>query len=95
MGELAATKRSLAQKEEEMRQMEERLQRLKSAYDRPQKGRRYHQRHESRSYLYYGSQEEEDERRMHHFDDRHQHVAKPCILVDDGALVLVYGLRYP
>jgi len=41
MGELAAAKRSIAQKDEEMRQMEERLQRLEVAYDRPQRGRRY------------------------------------------------------
>jgi len=32
MGELAAAKRSLAKKYEEMRQMEERLQRLESAH---------------------------------------------------------------
>ena len=79
MGELAAAKRSLTQKEEEMRQMEERLQRLESTYDRPQRGRRWNPRHESRSYQNYGSQEEEDEWRMHHFDDRCQHVAKPSL----------------
>ena len=40
MGELATSKRFLAQKDEEMRQMEERLQRLESAHDRPPRGRR-------------------------------------------------------
>jgi len=79
MGELAATKRSIAQKDEEMRQMEEKLQRLETAYDRPQRGRRYHLRRESRSYQDYGSHEEEDEWRMHHVDDRRQHVANPSL----------------
>jgi len=44
-----------------MRQMEERLQRLETTYDRPQKGRRYNPRRESRSYQNYGSHGEEDE----------------------------------
>jgi len=79
MGELAAAKRSLAQKDEKMRQMEERLQRLEATYDRPQRGRRYNPRRESRSYQNYGRHEEEDEWRMHHFDDRRQHVAKPSL----------------
>jgi len=79
MGELAATKRSLAQKDEHMRQMEERLQRLKSAYDRPPRGRRWNQRRESRSYQQYGSQEEKDEWRMPHFDDRRHQVSKPSL----------------
>jgi len=35
MGELPATKRSIAQKDEEMRKMKERHQRLEVAYDRP------------------------------------------------------------
>ena len=44
-----------------MRQMEERLQRLELAYERPQRGRRHHQRHDSRSYQNYGGHEEQDE----------------------------------
>ena len=48
MGELAATKRTIAQKDEEMRQMEERLQRIEAAYDKPQSGRRHNPRHESK-----------------------------------------------
>ena len=79
MRELAAAKRSITQKDEEMRQVEERLQRLEAAYDRPQRGRRYNPRRESISYQKYGSHEEEDEWRMHHVDDRHQHVAKPSL----------------
>jgi len=79
MGELAPTKRSLTQKDGKMIQMEERLQRLESAYDRPQRGRRWNPRRESRSYQHYDSQEEEDEWRVHHFDDRRQHVAKPSL----------------
>jgi len=76
MGELATEKRTIAQKDEEMRQMEERLQRLEAAYDRSQRRRRYHPMHESRSYQNYGSHEEEDGWRMHHVDDRRQNVAK-------------------
>ena len=79
MGDLAAAKRTIAQKDEEMRQMEERLQRLELAYERPQKGRRHHQRHESRSYQNYGGHEEEDEWRRHPFEDRCQNVAKPFL----------------
>ena len=79
MGELAATKRSIAQKNEDMRQMEERFQRLEGAYDRPQRGRRYHPRRESRSYQNDGSHEEEDEWRMHHVDDKRQNVVKPSL----------------
>jgi len=76
VGELVATKRCITQKDEEMRQMEEKLQRLESTYDRPQRGRRHNPRRKSRSYQNYGSHEEEDEWRMHHFDDRRQNVAK-------------------
>jgi len=62
-----------------MRQMEERLQRLESAYDRPQRGRRHNPRRESRSYQNYSSHEEYYKWRMHHIDDRHQNVAKPSL----------------
>jgi len=79
MGELATTKRSITQKDEEMRQMEERLQRLEAVYDRPQRGQRYNPRRESRSSQNYGSHEKEDEWRMHLIDDRRQYVAKPSL----------------
>jgi len=79
MGELAAAKRTIAQKDEEKREMKERLQRLEPTYDRPERGRRYHQRHESRSCQNYGGHEEEDEWRVHHFDDWRQNVAKPFL----------------
>jgi len=79
MGELAAEKITIAQKDEEMKELEERLQRIEAAYDRPHKGRRYHQRHESRSYQNYGGYEKEDECRMYHVDDRCQNVAKPFL----------------
>jgi len=79
MGELAATERTIAQKDEEVRQMEERLQRLESAYYRPQRGRRYHLRHKLRSYQNYGCHEEEDELRVHHFENKRQNVAKPFL----------------
>jgi len=81
MGELVAAKRSLAQKDEEMRQMEERLQRFESAHDRPSRGRRWNQRCESRSYHQYGSQEEEEECRLNNFEERRQHVSKILYLM--------------
>jgi len=95
MGELAAAKRTISQKDEEMRQMEERLQRRELAYERPQRGRRHHQRHESRSYQNYGGHEEEDEWRTHHFEDRRQNVAKPFLpfvklLVLVGKVILMF-----
>jgi len=76
MGEFTAAKRSLAQKDEEMRQMEERLQRLESAHDKPSRGRRWNQGRESRSYHQYGSQKEEEEWRLNNFEERRQHVSK-------------------
>jgi len=50
MGELATTKRTIAQKDEAMRQMEERLQRLELQHERPQRGRQHHHRYDLRSY---------------------------------------------
>ena len=76
LGELATTKRSLTQKDEEMRQMEERLHELESAHDRPLRGRRGNQRRDSRSYHQYGSQKEEEEWRLNNFEERRQHVPK-------------------
>jgi len=55
MGEWA--ERTIAQKDEVMWQMEEILQRLELAYDRPQRERKHHQRHESRGYQNYGGHE--------------------------------------
>jgi len=78
MGELATAKRSLPQKDEEMRQMEERLQRLESVHDRPSRGKRWNQRHESRSYHQYGSQEEEEEWILNNFEERCQNVFTLC-----------------
>jgi len=49
IGELKEAKRTITQKDEKMRQMEEKLQRLELAYERPHHVRRHHQRHESRS----------------------------------------------
>ena len=61
IGELAAAKRTIAQKDEAMRQMEERLQILEMQHERPQRGRRHHHRYDSRSYQTYGDHEEENE----------------------------------
>jgi len=71
MGELAAVRRSITQKEEEMRQMEERLQRLESAHVR--QIRRWEHRRATRSFTQYGSHEEEEDWRLNHFEERHQH----------------------
>ena len=76
IGELAAVKRTIAQKDEEMRQMEERLQRLELAYERPQRGR---QHRDLRSYKNYGGHEDADEWMRHPFEDRRQNVAKPFL----------------
>ena len=65
MGELAKAKKSLAEKDEEMRQLVERIQRLEAAQERQPRGRRWEQRRASRSYTHYGSQEEDQDLRMH------------------------------
>jgi len=82
IGELKEAKRTLAQKEEEMRQMEERLQRLEMAYERPHPNRErkqphHHHRHASRSSQSYHGFDEEAEWRRYQFEDRRQNVAKP------------------
>jgi len=59
--------------------MEERLQKLELAYERPHHGRRHHQRHESISSQNYHGHEKEAEWRMHNFEDRRQYVAKPYL----------------
>jgi len=71
MGKLVATKRSLTQKDEEMRQMEERLQRLELAHGR--QPRRWEHRRATRSLTQYGSHEEEEDWRLNHFKERRQH----------------------
>ena len=68
------TKRTLAQKEEEMRQLSERLQILEVAQERPTRERRWEPRRASRSYTHYESQEEDQDWRVHNFEERcHQH----------------------
>ena len=70
-------KRTIAQKEEALRQMEERIQRLEMQHERPPRHRRQHHRYESRSSHNYGSYDEETEWRRHPFEERRQNVAKP------------------
>ena len=72
-------KRTIAQKEEEMIQMEERLQRLEMINERPQRQRRHHHRYESRSSQNYQGYEEEAEWRRQPYEDRRQNVAKPFL----------------
>ena len=64
---------NFSEKEEEMRQLLERLQILEEAQGRPTRKRRCEQRKSSRSYTHYGSQEEDQDWRVHNFEDwRHQ-----------------------
>ena len=70
-------KRTIAQKEEALRQMEERIQRLEMQHERPLRHRRQHHRYESRSSHSYGSYDEETKWRRHPYEERRQNVAKP------------------
>jgi len=75
MRELVAAKRSLTQKEEEMRQLEGGLQRLETAQVR--QPRRWEHRRSTRSFTQYGSHEEDEDWRMNQFDERCQHQHHP------------------
>jgi len=70
LGELADTKRTLAQKEEEMRQLVERLQRLEEAQERQTREKRWESRRCTRSDTHYGIQEEDQDLRVHNFKER-------------------------
>ena len=70
LGELADTKRTFAPKEEEMRQLVERLQILEEAQERQTRERRWEPRRVNRSYTHYGSQEEDQDWRVHNFEER-------------------------
>jgi len=76
IGELKEVKITIAEKEEEMRKMEERLQRLEMQHERPQRQRRHHHKYDSRSYHTYGDYDEEAEWRRQPYEDRRQRVAK-------------------
>ena len=54
-------KKTIAQKDEEMRQLEERLQRLEMRHERSLRQRRHHHRYDSRSSQNYGEFDEETE----------------------------------
>ena len=72
--ELEETKKDLAQKEESVSQMMERLQRLEDSQDRQNHERRWGPRKATRYHLHYGSHEEDDEDwRMQHHGERHHH----------------------
>ena len=72
---------SLAQKDEAIRKLEERLQRLEVTNERSNHsnhGRRHSHRHSSRSSSNYQGHDEETEGRRHqHYEERRQNVAKP------------------
>jgi len=61
MGELARVKRSLAHKEEEMRQLVERMQRLEDTQEKLARERRWEPRCTIRYHMHYGREEEEKE----------------------------------
>jgi len=77
LGELADTKRTLAQKEEEMKQLVERLEILEVTQERETRERRWEPRKISRSYTHYGSQEEDQDWRVHNFEERHHQQPLP------------------
>jgi len=58
---LKEAKKTIAQKDEEMRQLEERLQRLEMRHERSLRQRRHHHRYDSRSSQNYGEFDEETE----------------------------------
>jgi len=57
LGELADAKRSLIHKEEEMRQLVERIQRLKDTQERLARERRWEPRRTARYHMHYGGEE--------------------------------------
>jgi len=73
LGELEDTKRSLAHKEEEMRQVMERMQRLEDTQARQNRERRWEPRRATRHYMHYESQEEEEDWRMKNIEARRHH----------------------
>jgi len=92
LGQLKEAKRSLAQKDEAIKQLEERLQRLEVTHDRSNHsnhGSNHSHRHSSRSSSNGHNHEEEHRRRRHHHhhgdrhhhEDRCQNVAKPYFLI--------------
>jgi len=81
VGELKDVKLTIAQKDEVIRQMEARLQRLEMDHEDTHQYRErinyHHQRHASRtSQSSYGHHEETEWRRQQHYEERRQNVAK-------------------
>jgi len=79
MGELVKAQRSLSQKEEEMRKLLERIQRLEANQESMVRERRREPRRHRRHHMHYGSYEDEDQDwRGHNFEERrHQHQHQP------------------
>jgi len=80
MGELVEAQKSLAKKEEEMRQLLERMQRLEANQESMTRERRREPRRQTRHHMHYGSYEDENEEwRVHHADNRRpqHHHKKP------------------
>jgi len=84
IGELKDAKLTIAQKDEVIRQMEARLQRLEmdheDNYQYRERIHSHHHRNASRtSRSSYGHHEETEWRRHPHYEERHQNVAKPYL----------------
>jgi len=77
IGELKEAKRTIAHKEEALRQMVEIIQILEMQHERPPRHKRQHHRYESRSSHNYGSYDEETKWRRHPYEERRQNVPKP------------------
>jgi len=74
MVELAEAQRSLAQKDEELRQLVERMQRLEANQEIMARERRQEPRRHTRYHMHYGIDEEDEDWRVHHAHNRcHQH----------------------
>ena len=76
LGELEDARRSLTHKEDKMRQLVERMQRLEEAQERKYQERRWELPRSTRHSMHYESQEHDW--RVHNFDKRHhQHQQQP------------------
>jgi len=77
LGELADAKRRLNDKEKEMRQLVEMMQKLEETQERKAREKRWDPRRATTNYMDYGSQREEQDWRMHNFEERHHQHQPP------------------
>jgi len=77
LGELADAKRSLAHKEEELRQLGERMQMLEDTQERLVRERRREPIRTTRYHMHYGSEEEEEKWKVQNVKTRHHQHQPP------------------